>query len=151
MSNTADAIERFVAKQQAKLRAAEQLQEIAREFPELIEELFGKQPHAPVNGEASGRGRSGKGTAFARIVRLFLQNDNSWLDTAAITDMSGVHRNVAATVLWSVKKDDFEQRPHETHARMKVWRLKPERFDQLRKQRRLFDNDSAAKTEEVAE
>jgi hypothetical protein len=143
---TNEALDRLLAKQRARTEAAEKLLAIAREFPELIAELLTLHAHPNETGGAAepsaregiGGRRTKKGSAFSRIVRLFFENNNEWIDTGTITSKASVSRNVAATVLWSSHKDDFEQRPHEHHAKMKVWRLRPERIDPLRKQLPLF-------------
>jgi hypothetical protein len=135
----------WVKRNEERASASRQLQKIVQEHPDLLEELLRlyraapSRPAAPIVGRRARIVGSSRGTAFERIARLFLENGNEWLDTSCLVKQSGVVRNVAATVMWSVHKDDFEQRPHSTHKRMKLWRLTPQAFDRLKQQNRLFD------------
>ncbi|HWE96136.1 MAG TPA: hypothetical protein VG269_19390 [Tepidisphaeraceae bacterium] len=140
---------RFLNREKRRQAAVEQLQEIVSEFPDLLEQLLNESDpfhgnitpaprpttHASVNGQARAS------TAFQRVVKLFIDRDNPWVDTGEVSRESSVSRNAVAHILWSAHKDEFEQKPHPTHQRMKLWRMKPESFDKYSKQARLFDGE----------
>ena len=144
--NDLSLLDTLVKRSEERTAAARQLQQIAREFHELIEDLLRlhKKPIQQVRVTRPDR-RKTRGTAFERIARVFIDGGNEWVDTSELVKRSGVSRNVAATVMWSVHRDDFDQRPHSTHKRMKIWRLKTEAFDRLKQQRRLFEEPSNGK------
>jgi hypothetical protein len=145
MSNP-DLIDGFVRHNFERAQAARELQKIVSRFPELLDDLL--RLYRPMANAAQANGvRPGvvgrrAGTAFERIARVFLQNGNEWIDTSEMVKRSAVTRNVAATVLWKAHRADFEQREHATHARMKIWRLTPDAFDRLKKQARLFEDET---------
>src|SRR5688500_3145071 len=102
METAASKVERIVQRFEARANAARQLQAIIREFPELLHDLCdpdvsearnGARPVAstPTAENKSGRGR----TAFQRVAAIFLANNNEWVDTSVLTQLSGVSRNVA--------------------------------------------------------
>lgn len=139
-------LDSFVRRNVERAEAARQLQKIVTQFPELLADLVQLHQPVPDASPIARRGRRAKntrGTAYERITRIFLQTGNAdWFDTSQIVEKSGVQRNVVANVMWSVHRADFEQRPHPTHAKMKLWRLTPEAYDRLKKQNRLFDAEA---------
>jgi hypothetical protein len=135
-------VSRLVEKQRRRLDAAETLERIITEFPDLISELLDTENNGQ-NRKKNGIRRIRfvpKTTAFARIAKVFLDNPDEWIDTAHLVKKSGVDRNSAATVLWSTHKDDFVQEDHPAHKRMKVWKLRQEAADRIRNQQQLFDS-----------
>src|SRR5687767_9012219 len=108
------AIEQLREREGRRLAAIAQIEQIAAEFPDLLEEFFracgmkvGSEPRA-TNGEVPkthvGR-RARSGTAYQRLVKVFLENDNAWTDTSQLTIRSNVIRNVVAHILWSAHRD----------------------------------------------
>jgi hypothetical protein len=152
MEPTVSMIDKRVERLEARAQAARQLQSIIREFPELLKEILDADSTAELPVVVSlpapqrtilatvtrAKKSAARPTAFQRVASVFLNNENDWVDTSTLVQRSGVSRNVAATVLWSAHREQFEQRPHQTHKRMKLWRLTPEAYDNLMDQQRLF-------------
>jgi hypothetical protein len=135
--------------------AISELQRIAVEFPDILDEFLratgmleveaagangsNNDGLEPVPVKRAGR-KPRSGTAYQNVVRVFMERKNDWTATSEITARSGVARNAVAHILWSAHKNDFEQQPHQTHKRMKIWRMKPEALDRAKDQQRMFQS-----------
>lgn len=125
--------------QEKRHEAAEQLADIAEEFPDLIADLMkamNGSPKTPTPATTStanqNRDDQPARTQFQRIGDHYVETDNAWALIPSVAEATEVSRASIAQIMSGRHKADFESMPHEQFARMKYWRMKPEAFEAFR-------------------
>jgi hypothetical protein len=115
-----------------RLSAAKQLQQLLRNNPELACELerhFAAQTGrgggaVPLGGNKSSRVSSP--TYYDKMVQHFLSTGNQWVTAPELAEAIDAPRNSIGYTMYKSHPDRFESKPAPGHGRKKLWRLKPE-------------------------
>lgn len=76
-----------------------------------------------------------------RILRLFVDRENEWLTIPDIRNVTGIGRGPIAQVVYSTHAQEFDRKPHPSHAKMRMWRLMPHVFEAFRHKEHTAQTD----------